>query len=289
MSADSAAASSSSSPSVAEAPPPSRSRLVPGAQHSTTPSPCSSSSRSSGAAASARRRPATSRRRRSASSGPNRPSGSATACAPRRDGPPACGRAPPRTGPRPAPTPRHPGRRRAASARTAAVRVVDDLEQAVAEHEIGLADRGDLGERSTSPGTAVTSSSTPASRARRRSAASALGLGSTTDDRASRPGQRHGPGPAAAADVQHAGCAAGRAVRGPPRARRPRRGTPCRRTAHAARTRWPTSVLVTGATSPFVVPPPRRSVVPDRPVDSRDGLGRGATRPPRGAVSRTVG
>jgi len=92
------------------------------------------------------------------------------------------------------------------------VRVVHHLEQAVAQHEIGLAERGDLGEpldlaghgrdQLLDPGVA-----SPAAQGGER-----VGAGVDDRDRASRRGQRHGPRPAAAADVQHRGSALGRAV-----------------------------------------------------------------------------
>ena len=269
---------------------PRRSRLVPGAQHSSTPSPCSSSSRSSGAAASARRRPATSRRRRSASSGPNRPSGSASSAraSARR---PASVRAStaanrPATSTDTAP----PGAAARGERADGGRDVVDHLEQAVAQHEIGLAERGDLGEPLDLAGHGRDQLVDPRVASPAAQGGERVGAGVDDRHRAPRRGQRHGPGAAAAADVQHAGRAAGRAVadrgelgghRAVHRAAEP--------PAPPAR-RWPTSVLVTGATSPFVVPPPRLQPRPC-PVDPRGRWDRGrrAALPRQRPVTLAVG
>jgi hypothetical protein len=59
-------------------------------------------------------------------------------------------------------------------------RVVDHLEHGVAQHQIGAAGWDELGKRVRVSCRALTLSATPASAARRSSAARASGLGSTT-------------------------------------------------------------------------------------------------------------
>ena len=125
--------------------------------------------------------PSASRRRRSASSGPNRPSGSVSSARASAIRPASVRASTAANRPATSIDTAPPGAAARASARTAAGTSSTTSSSPWPSTRSARPSGATSASVSTSPGTAVTSSSTPASRARRRSAASALGLGSTTE------------------------------------------------------------------------------------------------------------